>query len=272
MPKQFYHDLYGDLINTVIALFVIMLTTVITVAIITKKTDSHRRKHRLKVRGSYIAAMIFLFVVARIWVEGFTHLLAVLGLVSAALVVTNKETIMNFVGWLIITWRELFVEDDLVQIQQYKGYVKRIGVLYFTLAEISEVIPNNITGRIIRVPNGLASNNVLINFSQTSHLLEQSLSFTLPSDMSPALKIKAVKKDVDEVIKEFYQDKKEYSLEYLHKRNKYLQNLLTIETYVSFASQAHNAEKPEGVINYYCFLQDAKDLRNLIYLKLCAAA
>ena len=88
--------------------------------LLTSKTEDVKEKKRRRVRLLYVMAIFFIFILAQIWVEGFTQLLAILGLVSAALVITNKEIIMNFSGWLIIIWRGLFTEDDLIEIQQLK--------------------------------------------------------------------------------------------------------------------------------------------------------
>ncbi|AHB99143.1 mechanosensitive ion channel [Francisella orientalis] len=39
-----------------------------------------------------------------------------LRLVAAGLIIVNKETVMNLVGWIIINWRSLFSEGDYIQI------------------------------------------------------------------------------------------------------------------------------------------------------------
>jgi small-conductance mechanosensitive channel len=207
-----------------------------------------------------------MFFMERIWVEGFTHLVALLGLVSAALVVTNKETIMNFVGCLVITWRDLFIENDLIQIQNYKGYVKSIGVLYFSLAEVSDGVHGDITGRIIRVPNGLVSNNALINFSQTSHLLEQKFSVIITQDSDVESSIQFVEHLVNEVIARVYSGKKEYSREYLGRRNKNLLAKMNLHAKVSITLKV---DKPSGVeltARYHCFSQDAESIQQAIWI------
>jgi small-conductance mechanosensitive channel len=203
----------------------------------------------------------------RVWVEGFTHLLAVLGLVSAGLVVTNKETIMNFVGWLVITWRGLFSEDDLIQIQQYKGYVKRIGMLYVMLYEVSDS-SGNISGRVIRIPNGLVSNNPIINFSQTTHLFEQSFTLLFSSDndfMALKEKIKTV---VDNVLAETYKGKQEFSVNYLSKHNKQLPSRIRLGAKVTLQSKSENLSTIQLITRYYCFSRDAEKIQETILLAL----
>ncbi len=270
MQTEFFHEFYRNLFSTLIAFVVISLVSIIVTAIISRKIESQRKRTRIKIRSLYVAIIVFLFIVARIWVEGFTHLLAVLGLVSAALVVTNKETIMNFVGWLIITWRELFVEDDLVQVQQYTGYVKNIGVLYFTLAEVSALTPDRITGRMIRVPNGLISNNALINFSQVSHLLQQSVQMKIKIDehISIELRLQEIQKEVDKILQKYYQNKPQYCVDYIQKKNKTLQNFISLATNISVTAYSKDNDILEITINFYCFSKDANELKNQIYIQL----
>lgn len=78
-----------------------------------------------------------------------------LGLVAAGLVVTNKESIMNFAGFLIINWRGIFTEDDFIQIQNHIGCVESIQPFYFKLYETTSTNQKQATGRAIKIPNSL---------------------------------------------------------------------------------------------------------------------
>lgn len=256
------------MVDTLIALLIIVLAYSFIHFFFIRKIDGSRRKRSAKIRAFYIACLIFLFVITRIWIEGFTHLLAVLGLVSAALVVTNKETIMNVVGWLIITWRGLFSEDDLIQVQQYKGYVKSIGILYITLFEVSEGFNGNISGRVIRVPNGLVSTNALINFSQASQLFEQRFSLVITQESCIDDAINFVRDKVNEVVADFYKGNKEFSLDYFAKYSKQLAKHLNLETKIVIRAKL---DKPTGIelnVSYYCLSPDADKLQHKIWMEL----
>lgn len=112
----------------------------------------------------------------KIWVEGFLQILAFIGFLSAAITLTQKENLMNIVGWLIINWRGLFSEEDHIRISNFNGSVKKIGFLYFTLVESSPDFPGSETGRVIKIPNGMVSRNPIFNFSQEK-FVEMTLSF-----------------------------------------------------------------------------------------------
>ena len=267
MKYEWLNSFYSNLISTAIIFLVIVLLYVIFNFFIVRKVRDVRQKQKFRVRAFYVACVIFIVFMERVWVEGFTHLLAVLGLVSAGLVVTNKETIMNFVGWLIITWRGLFSEEDLIQIQQYKGYVKRIGILYVMLYEVTDA-NGDISGRIIRVPNGLVSTNPIINFSQTSNLFEQYVTVLFSSDndfMALKEKVKAL---VDAVLTETYKDRQEYSLDYLSKRSRQLPNRVRLTARVSLQPKADNLSTVQMTVRYYCFSRDAEKIQEAILLSL----
>jgi small-conductance mechanosensitive channel len=264
MQNIFSSNIFVDLLTTLIAAVIITLLYFVTAAILTKKIEEPKDQRRRKVRLFYVMAVFFIFVLARIWVEGFTQLLAVLGLVSAALVITNKEIIMNFSGWLIIIWRGLFSEDDLIEIQQYKGYVRSIRVLYFSLLEVDKEAHNVITGRMIRIPNGLVINNPVVNFSP-AHLLEQHFSaiFDKSTDMEAA---KAhVKTAVETALQSFYKDKKEYTSHFLQKRSKKIASLIDLNPVIAMKPRYGIPSGIEVCVRYYCYASDQEAVDHAIW-------
>ena len=78
-----------------------------------RKIKDKRKSMKYRVALRYILVFCLIFFMAKIWVEGFGYFLTVIGVVAAALTITQKEYLMNFVGWLIIMWRDLFVEGIL---------------------------------------------------------------------------------------------------------------------------------------------------------------
>lgn len=267
MKNELLKNIYSNLVSTAIVIIAIFFVYGLFYLLVIRKIKDERQKQKFRIRSFYVACVIFLFFMERVWVEGFTHLLAVLGLVSAGLVVTNKETIMNFVGWLVITWRGLFSEDDLIQIQQYKGYVKRIGVLYVMLYEVLDST-GNISGRVIRIPNGLVSNNPIINFSQTTHLFEQSFTLSFSSDNDFMALKEQIKTVVDNIIAEVYKGRQEFSVDYLGKRSKQLPSRIRLGARVTLQSKSENLSTMQLITRYYCFSRDAEKIQESILLAL----
>lgn len=267
MQDSFLPSFYSNLISTAVSFTVIFLIYLITKFLVLRKIEDVRKKKNFRIRAFYVVAVVFLFIMAHVWVNGFTHLLAVLGLVSAGLVVTNKEFIMNLVGWLVITWRGLFAEEDLIQIQQYKGYVKRIGVLYITLHEVSDN-SSNLTGRVIRVPNGLTANNALINFLQPTHLLIQQVSVDVPSDNDFDYLHAQVKQCVDDVLNQTIGASKDH----FGRRDKVFFGRSRFDTKVLLAPKADNLSMVQMIVRFYCASGDVETVREQILTALLKLA
>ncbi len=130
-----------------------------------QKIEDKKRYDQAKIRSRYVLTLLFMLFFIKIWVNGFIQIVAFIGFISAAITITQKDNLMNIIGWLIINWRELFHEGDYIKVANNIGVVKRIGFMYFTLQETSLDFPDHITGRLIKVPNGLVARNVIVNYS-----------------------------------------------------------------------------------------------------------
>lgn len=262
------NNFYANLMNTMISLVVIAIIYLMVNFFYIRRIVHLRNRQKVRIRAFYVASIIFLFLMARVWVDGFMHLLAVLGLVSAGLVVTNKETIMNFVGWLVITWRGVFAEDDLIQIQQYKGYVKTLGVLYFTLQEVSEGTESRLSGRVIRVPNGLTANNPIINYSQTAHLSEQRITLAVSRECDLEKAMARLRELVEAVLNDVYQGKQTFSTAFLYRFDKALKGRFQLSPDVLIDGVGQKTKSVNLIIKYYCYLRDSQSIQNRILIKI----
>lgn len=145
--------------------------------LLTKKVKHKTKSIKLRVMLRYALFFCFLFFMAKIWVEGFGYLLTLVGFIAAALTITQKEYLMNFFGWLIIMWRDLFSEGDYIEISHYRGYVESIGPLYFSLAQASELTWGARTGKEIKLPNSLIAMNPILKYNNEMTFVEGRLSF-----------------------------------------------------------------------------------------------
>lgn len=259
-----------NLINTGIAFLSLMVIYLIANIVFIRKIERAKERKKIRIRTFYVVIVIFLFILERIWVEGFAHLITVLGLVSVGLVVTNKETIMNIVGWMIITWRGVFSEDDLIQIQQYRGFVKSIGLLYFTLQEVSDSDFTRFTGKEVKVPNGLTANNPIINYSQTARLLLHEYAVQIPFKNFDKLKT-SVMSEIKDGLKQFYKDNKAYTQVGIQRFDRSLKNKLDLDPKMVIGSQLDQEKPVPCTINFYCFAEDKMLLLNLISEKIIKA-
>lgn len=156
------------LLQSLVAIILIVSVDLCAEFFVFKKIHSKKKRARSKAILRYILFFISIFILAKIWVEGFGHLLAFIGFISAALTIAQKENILNFTGGFIISWRHSFGEGDYVKISDYQGVVKDLGLFSFTLEEINPDYSYRKTGRHIKLPNSLVTLHPFITFTSES--------------------------------------------------------------------------------------------------------
>ena len=170
--QLFMNTIISNFAHTGIAVAIVTLFYFLGAHLIKHHLSEEQNKSRLHARLYYTLLILLSIILTKIWVQGFSQILTILSLVSAALVIANKEFIMNVVGWFIINWRSLFSEKDFVQIGPHSGYVYEMGWLYFKLFEGSPVSGQRSSGKMIKVPNGLVLHHSVTNFSFSSNVVE----------------------------------------------------------------------------------------------------
>jgi small-conductance mechanosensitive channel len=82
-----------------------------------------RARYRWRKTSTYIGVVLGIFLVGRIWFEGFQTVATFLGLLSAGLVIALRDLVVNIAGWFFIVWRRPFVVGDRIQIGDVNGNV-----------------------------------------------------------------------------------------------------------------------------------------------------
>ncbi len=250
--------------KTLIALAVMVSIWFVIDRILKHRVKQNRLYLKYRVRSRSILIFIFILITAKVWDYDFSYLVAVLGIISAALTITQKENLMNIIGFFIIQWRDLFSEEDYIEIGQYSGYVNHIGLLYFTLDEASRAVKHERTGRKIKVPNMMVSIHPIINFSTDLALLEinQSFIFTFHS---PYEEIKPIFDEIYLQLIDFY--RKTYGYWSLGQRDKYYQ-----KTNVLYRVKQHKPAGIEALVRFYCLKANQTEIEmklNEIVIEAC---
>lgn len=252
----------GRLLSSAFLLMVCIIIGMFSFYFFTRNVSSSTRRHNIKSRVVYILIFIYFILFLKIWVSGLSHLFTMLSLIGAGLVVANKETVMNFIGALIINWRNLFSEGDRIVLMNHYGYVKKIGILYVTLNESCKYSLNRATGKIIRIPNGLVITNPVINLSQNLNILEADISLVVDLDndidMIENLMLDCVKNE----LKEYFKDRPEYSDNYILKRNLFAKKLLEQEPITVITMLLDEQAAVEIKICYYSYSKDQLPIKN----------
>ena len=177
-----YNEIILNLVLSTIDTLVITLSAMLIFHLLKKRSKSKKDLNKLKSRIIYISIIAFVLVFIKIWIGGISHLLTMLSLVAAGFVIVNKETVMNFVGWIIINWRSLFSEGDYVQIQGYHGYITEIKFFYFRMYETVEHSDKKTTGKLIKLPNSLVITSPISTFAGEENITLHKVPFLLSID------------------------------------------------------------------------------------------
>lgn len=251
MTQLFANQLYTHILDTVIVVVVILLLFIIFYSLFKRKYQTIKLKKRFKARLLYLFLGIGLVFIVKIWVVGFTALFYGLSLVSAALVMSNKETIMNLVGWFIINWRGLFSEGDYIELQSYKGIVFELNLFYFKVLIANDIDPGKTSGQMLKVPNGLIITNVITNYSLTNNFITYEQRWLVPLSINITLCKKSIIACVNTILQTYYAGR--YNLNKVKQKNTLLSQVLDLNVGIKTALKF---DAPQGlwiILEYYCF-------------------
>lgn len=246
----------------IVIVFLLALDFVVEMILINNIQD---RKKSLKIRVilRYVFVFVFVFSMAKIWVEGFGYLLTFVGIIAAGLTITQKEYLMNFVGWLIIMWRDLFVEEDFIEIGKYCGYVKTLGPLYFVLDEINPLWGDK-TGRLIKIPNSWISTHPVVNFATEGGFLEgkAQVIFSVDSSIDKLKDLaSSIEKEIEKLLNSLYGNWKS-------KQQKQVNKMSHFSFHAPQAILRVYQDKPVGIqlqLRYLSLRQDQKIIEDNIF-------
>jgi len=208
------------ILSSVVIVVLLWLTRKVVLKIAWKRTEDVQARYRWGKSSAYVAAIIGIFLVGRIWFSGIQSLATFLGLMSAGLAIALKDAVANVAGWAFILWRRPFELGDRIQIGEHKGDVVDIRLFQFTLMEVGNwVDAEQSTGRVIHIPNGHVLSQMLANYSKGFKYIwnEVGVLVTFESDWRKAKAIMSeiAKKHSEHLTEEAERKVKEVSKKYL---------------------------------------------------------
>ncbi|HNH10280.1 MAG TPA: mechanosensitive ion channel, partial [Leptospiraceae bacterium] len=117
------------------------------------------------------------------------YLPTILGFTGAGIILSMKDVTLNFIGWFFIHSNSGFTVGDRIEIQGTKGDVVNIGMMRFTLVELSHDENNEqSTNRLVHIPNHkVISEKILISRSEMDYVWDElKISITVDSDWEKA--------------------------------------------------------------------------------------
>ncbi len=262
IDSQLHHEFANNIGNTLISGVVIILMFTAMYFIFKNKNLTLKQSLRYRFRLIYIAIFCYLILLARIWVEGFEHIFTMLSLVGAGIIVTNKETVMNFVGWLIINWRNLFTEGDVIQIGTNIGVVGKIGPLYFTLFETTGIDRLETTGKSIKIPNGLVITLPVTCVSPDNNFLQYSFSlYAEPALEKLKSTIETSQEKFNIVLNHYYRKNCAEGFRRLEETHESIGALINKKCSIAFQYTPGKDKHAEVTFRFCCYPKDQKGLQ-----------
>jgi small-conductance mechanosensitive channel len=194
-----------------------------SIGLLHKWVDDLKKQYRWRKIIKRTSFIIFIILIADLWLIEFNSLATFFGLVSAGLAIALKDPITNLAGWLFIIWRKPFELSDRIEIEGYKGDVIDIRLFQFTLIEIGNWVDGDqSTGRVIHVPNAVVFNNKLANYTTGFQYIwdEMGVLVTFESNWRKAkgiieeITIKHTKDNVEHAKEEIQRASKKYLIFY----------------------------------------------------------
>ncbi len=164
-----------DVFRSLVLIALVVLARAVVLRVMRARVADIRTRYKWRKTITYIAAVVGVLLVGRIWFQGVRDLATFLGLLSAGLAIALRDPIVNLGGWLFIIWRRPFVVGDRIQVGDHAGDVIDQRIFQIILLEIGNwVDADQSTGRLIHIPNGLVFREPLANYTRgMQYILER---------------------------------------------------------------------------------------------------
>ncbi len=160
-------DALHDLFLTALVILLVVLVRWLGIRLVERRFDNPRAHYLAGKYLSYTSLLLGIFLVGRIWFEGFSSLLTFLGLVSAGVAIALRDVLLDMAAWIYLITRKPFELGDRIEINGVQGDVIDKRVLQFSVMEIGNwVDADQSTGRVVHIPNHHIFNHHLANYSQ----------------------------------------------------------------------------------------------------------
>ena len=181
--------LYKGFLTAASLAMIYLLFKIVIEEILARGIKESKTKYSLRKTFSIIYIIVFLIIIARIWVENAQTLLVSYGLVAAGVAVALQDFFKNFAGGIVLFATGIYSVGDRIEINGKYGDVIDIGILYTTLMELREWIDGDQeTGRLTIVPNGHVLSGHVSNYNKDNSYVwdELMLPITYASDWREA--------------------------------------------------------------------------------------
>lgn len=146
-----------------------------------KHVRNKKSRYVLRKTISYLFVLVSVLLILRLWVTDATALVAAYGFIAAAVAFAIQDFFKNFVGGLVVMFKDFYKVGDRITIDSASGDVIDIDLLYTELLEIQNwVSGDQPTGRIVSVPNGKILSKDVFNSTRDHSFIWDELHIPIP--------------------------------------------------------------------------------------------
>ncbi len=140
--------------------------------------DEEEKAFTRKKIKSYLN-LITMFLIVLVWFSHVQGILISMMAVAAAIVIALKEIIMCITGGILISINKLYRRGDFLDVEKVRGIVLDKNIFVTRLLELgTERNSQQLTGRIVALPNSIMLSKLIINESYFDGFSIKSFTFT----------------------------------------------------------------------------------------------
>lgn len=160
-------DSLSKLVRSLVAIVVISGLAYLTISLTNRWVVDLRRRYNSRKATIFVASVLAILVVVRIWVKEFASVTVVLSVVGAGVALALHEVILCFAGWVMISVRKIYEPGDRLEMGNLKGDVIDIGVFHTSMLEVGNWVGGEqSTGRMVQIPNSSIFRNPVHNYTK----------------------------------------------------------------------------------------------------------
>ena len=118
---------------------------------------------------SFAIVTLFFFIVVTILAAIYFPQIAIyIPIIALALSLALQKYTASFLAYFVILFTKIYDIDDRIRIDNFKGDVRKIGILHTTLEEVGEdeKLGGELTGRLLHIPNLIILDRPILNYSK----------------------------------------------------------------------------------------------------------
>ncbi|MDD7363386.1 MAG: mechanosensitive ion channel family protein [Firmicutes bacterium] len=174
-------NLEVKLFYTILAFVLAALLSKVIYHVLKNVAPDKVKSKRVERSTHLILNLLAIALTLRLWLSQDQSFALIVTIFLAFVALALKDFILDIVAFIYVSYKNTFVIDDVIEIDDRTGQVTDMDFLHFDLAEIGHEIGTlKPTGRYISVPNRFIFEKAIVNYTRSSPFIVQEISLLIP--------------------------------------------------------------------------------------------